>query len=189
MGEDTKPQRTLSWRNWACSRDGCWKKAAVAETKAKRSLTPKGTKPRVEQTAPLPTRVPRGRIGSRIAIRVWIRDEGKCVHCQKELTPDTVTFDHVIPVSHGGRCYAKNLVLSCHRCNHRRGNKPLLKLQILKGKDIVNEEQIREAFEKSREIVATIRTGGECASQGAGGHADHDGGENGSPRAYHHCDQ
>ena len=179
MSEDAKPQRTLSWRNWACSNDGCWKKAAVAETKAKRNRTPKGTKPRVKDTPPLPTRVLRGRPSPRTAIQVWIRDEGKCTHCQKELTPETLTFDHVIPVSHGGRSYAKNLILSCERCNRRRGNKPLLKLQILKEKDIVNESQIREAFEKSREIVASIRTGGEYASPGARGYADSDGGESG----------
>ncbi len=178
---DTEPQRKMSWRDWDCAGKGCWKKAAIAETKAKRTLSPKGTKPikrRVEPTAPLPTRVPRGRPSPRTAVQVWIRDEGKCFHCQTELTPETLTFDHVIPVSHGGRSYAKNLVLSCNRCNRRRGNQPLLKLQTLKERDIVDETEIREAFEKSREIVATIRTGGELASHGAGGHADHAGGEN-----------
>ena len=170
------------WGGWDCDSHGCWKKAAVEETKARRTLTPKGTEPggpRTERTAPLPTRAPRGRAGPRTAILIWIRDEGKCVHCQTKLTPETVTFDHLIPVSHGGRSSIQNLALSCQRCNRRRGNEPLVKGRALKGKNIVNETEIREAFEKSREIVASIRTGGGLASQGVGGRADHDGGESG----------
>lgn len=61
------------------------------------------------------------------------RDGGEhCFYCKHPLKykKETekyrkATFDHVIPVSLGGRTYAlENLVLSCAPCNEKKANNP-----------------------------------------------------------------
>lgn len=45
-----------------------------------------------------------------------------CVYCKKNLTVETMTCDHLIPVSKGGTDRRKNLVPACTDCNFLRGN-------------------------------------------------------------------
>ena len=40
-----------------------------------------------------------------------------CYYCKKALSPETVTMDHVIPVSLGGHTSKGNVVPSCKTCN------------------------------------------------------------------------
>lgn len=48
-----------------------------------------------------------------------------CQVCGKELTKDTVTIDHIVPVSKGGTNDSANLQPLCRPCNTRKGNRPL----------------------------------------------------------------
>lgn len=67
----------------------------------------------------------RHRIGWTIAVRVWLRDEGRCVYCGVEVTPAPLlepdkkpaTMDHIVPKSRGGQGTYENLVLACPDCN------------------------------------------------------------------------
>jgi len=52
---------------------------------------------------------------SRIHFYGW-----RCFYCHLELTPRTVTQDHVKPVSHGGSEWPANLVPACAKCNRRK---------------------------------------------------------------------
>lgn len=45
-----------------------------------------------------------------------------CVYCPTKLTLQTVTFDHLIPKSKGGKKGRRNLVPACHDCNNARRN-------------------------------------------------------------------
>jgi 5-methylcytosine-specific restriction endonuclease McrA len=56
---------------------------------------------------------------------VWLRDEGKCQYCFKNVTFSTFTIDHVIPKTHGGQTCWNNVVTSCYSCNQKKGNKSL----------------------------------------------------------------
>jgi 5-methylcytosine-specific restriction endonuclease McrA len=47
---------------------------------------------------------------------------GHCHYCGKEAT---LTLDHVIPVSKGGRHSKDNVVAACGHCNYSKGNKTL----------------------------------------------------------------
>lgn len=47
----------------------------------------------------------------------------RCVYCKKELTPKTLTQDHVKPISKGGSDWASNLVPACKPCNSSKSNK------------------------------------------------------------------
>lgn len=50
---------------------------------------------------------------------VFKRDRNRCVYCG---TRDTLTIDHVIPKSMGGRDAWDNLVTACQKCNSKKGN-------------------------------------------------------------------
>jgi len=54
---------------------------------------------------------------------VFLRDNGKCLYCGKQVTLSTFTFDHVIPRKLGGKSGWLNVVVSCERCNNRKGGK------------------------------------------------------------------
>jgi 5-methylcytosine-specific restriction endonuclease McrA len=49
-----------------------------------------------------------------VRIKVWRRDNGKCVKCG---TRQNLEFDHVIPVLNGGSHSARNIELLCENCN------------------------------------------------------------------------
>lgn len=52
---------------------------------------------------------------------LFLRDNGKCQYCNAGLSLKTSTIDHIIPKSRGGRHEWKNVVLSCSRCNQKKG--------------------------------------------------------------------
>lgn len=54
---------------------------------------------------------------------LYLRDNGKCQYCNISVSIKTGTIDHVIPKSRGGTHCWENIVLSCARCNQKKGNK------------------------------------------------------------------
>lgn len=53
---------------------------------------------------------------------LFLRDSGECQYCEIRLSLKSCTIDHVIPRSRGGRHEWKNVVLSCTRCNQKKGS-------------------------------------------------------------------
>ena len=45
-----------------------------------------------------------------------------CWWCRQDLPQTNLTFDHLLPQSHGGSDSFENLRLSCFPCNNSRGN-------------------------------------------------------------------
>lgn len=61
----------------------------------------------------------------RLRNRLW-RKNPECFWCGVHTihqinSPLQATLDHVIPISWNGKDAASNIVLSCHKCNQRRG--------------------------------------------------------------------
>lgn len=56
---------------------------------------------------------------------IWLRDEGCCQYCHKEVEIKGFTIDHVIPKSKGGKSVWDNVVVSCYNCNQKKGEKSL----------------------------------------------------------------
>ncbi|MBD3418680.1 MAG: HNH endonuclease [Chitinivibrionales bacterium] len=54
---------------------------------------------------------------------VFLRDKGECCYCNKQVTLANFTFDHVVPKCMGGRSEWANVVVSCMRCNSKKGGK------------------------------------------------------------------
>lgn len=56
---------------------------------------------------------------------LWHRDQGVCQYCDRPVTISTATIDHVIPKSKGGCHTWENLVISCAKCNGKKGSRLL----------------------------------------------------------------
>jgi 5-methylcytosine-specific restriction endonuclease McrA len=53
---------------------------------------------------------------------VFLRDCFTCQYCG-DTNRETLTFDHVVPRSHGGRTSWTNIVAACSKCNLRKGGR------------------------------------------------------------------
>jgi len=54
---------------------------------------------------------------------VFIRDQFQCQYCGVHCRPTTITIDHVLPRSRGGKLSWDNVVAACHICNRRKGDR------------------------------------------------------------------
>lgn len=54
---------------------------------------------------------------------LYARDLHMCAYCGDELPPRSLTIDHVMPRSRGGKNTWVNTVSACKPCNVRKGNK------------------------------------------------------------------
>lgn len=54
---------------------------------------------------------------------VLARDRWKCQYCSASITVASMTQDHVVPRSQGGRTCWENIVASCAACNVRKADK------------------------------------------------------------------
>jgi len=84
--------------------------------------------PRVEYRAPSVIRLqhmvrrprPRVKLSRR---EVFSRDRHTCQYCGDSLPTSELTFDHVVPVAHGGRKDWENIVTCCVSCNRKKGGR------------------------------------------------------------------
>lgn len=53
---------------------------------------------------------------------VMLRDHFACQYCETGINMKTVTMDHVLPISRGGKTNWENIVAACGGCNGRKGN-------------------------------------------------------------------
>lgn len=54
---------------------------------------------------------------------IYARDEFTCQYCSRVFATYDLTFDHVVPVSKGGRKDWENIVTCCVACNRRKGGR------------------------------------------------------------------
>ena len=54
---------------------------------------------------------------------LFVRDGNTCLYCGNPFADGELTRDHVVPTSRGGRDTWDNVVASCRRCNHLKGNR------------------------------------------------------------------
>lgn len=66
---------------------------------------------------------------------VWLRDEGKCQYCSLLINSNEFTIDHIHPKCDGGKSTWENVVVSCYKCNQKKGQKTLKEsgLKLLKA--------------------------------------------------------
>ncbi len=54
---------------------------------------------------------------------IYARDSHACQYCGDSFSTSDLTFDHVVPVAHGGRKDWENIVTCCISCNRRKGGR------------------------------------------------------------------
>jgi len=54
---------------------------------------------------------------------LFARDANLCLYCGNEYGRHSLTRDHVVPVSRGGRDVWENVVCACFHCNSRKGGR------------------------------------------------------------------
>jgi 5-methylcytosine-specific restriction endonuclease McrA len=54
---------------------------------------------------------------------IYARDNHTCQYCNGVFSTADLTFDHVVPVSQGGRKDWENIVTCCVRCNRQKGGR------------------------------------------------------------------
>ena len=54
---------------------------------------------------------------------LFARDAQLCLYCGHEFSRPSLTRDHVLPLSKGGRDIWENVVTACYHCNSRKGNR------------------------------------------------------------------
>jgi len=85
--------------------------------------------------------------------RLLERDNYSCQYCNRDLTKNTVTIDHVIPQSKGGPHKWTNVVASCVTCNTTKGSKSLAQFKKVTGKYL---KKIPEAPAREFAIVIAV---------------------------------
>ncbi len=56
---------------------------------------------------------------------VFHRDDFSCQYCLGRFGMGDLTFDHVVPLSRGGKTCWENIVTCCRACNSQKGSKTL----------------------------------------------------------------
>jgi len=54
---------------------------------------------------------------------VQLRDLFTCQYCAKPFSQSTLTLDHVVPISKGGKTSWTNIVTACNPCNSSKSNR------------------------------------------------------------------
>jgi 5-methylcytosine-specific restriction endonuclease McrA len=54
---------------------------------------------------------------------IYARDGHRCQYCGDGFSTTDLTFDHVVPVAHGGRKDWENIVTCCIGCNRKKGGR------------------------------------------------------------------
>ena len=67
--------------------------------------------------------IPAARKPAFTRFNVFLRDAFSCQYCGGRHPTQDLTFDHVIPLSRGGRTTWENVVTACGGCNLRKGSK------------------------------------------------------------------
>lgn len=61
---------------------------------------------------------------------VFYRDDFRCQYCLDQLPMSELTFDHVLPLSRGGKTTWENIVTCCKPCNSKKGAQTLIEARM-----------------------------------------------------------
>lgn len=59
-------------------------------------------------------------------IHIYSKVNGLCHYCDKPITFEEMTKEHIVPKSKGGTKKLSNMALACIKCNRKRGNENYL---------------------------------------------------------------
>lgn len=59
---------------------------------------------------------------TRVRRAMWEQQQGRCFYCEQEVALEHAEFDHIVPISKGGKNGQYNLVIACGACNRKKDN-------------------------------------------------------------------
>jgi len=83
---------------------------------------------------------------------LYIRDLYTCQYCNTPYTKQSLTLDHVIPISKGGTTEWNNIVAACNPCNSKKGNRT-----DIKPKNMPHQPDYYELVAKRKQLDFDIR--------------------------------
>ena len=84
------------------------------------------------------------------------RDSNRCIYCLKHVTPEKSVLDHIVSLAKGGDNSYRNIGVSCHDCNSRKGESdPIDFARSLYRNDILSESE----FQERKEYIEKVRAG------------------------------
>jgi hypothetical protein len=84
------------------------------------------------------------------------RDSGRCIYCLKRVTAEKCVLEHIKSQARGGDNSYRNIGVSCHDCNSRKGETDALDfIRNLYRNDILTEAE----FHERKEYIDKITTG------------------------------
>jgi len=84
------------------------------------------------------------------------RDSGRCIYCLKKVTAEKCVLDHIKSQARGGNNSYRNIAISCHECNSRKGEIEAIDfIRSLYRNDILTEVE----FHERKEFIEKITTG------------------------------
>lgn len=63
-----------------------------------------------------------------------------CYYCQKEISRQEVTLDHIVPISRGGRSTQGNCVPACTDCNEKKRSLTAFEWEALRNSPKISSE-------------------------------------------------
>ena len=88
-------------------------------------------------------------------LRIFERDEYRCVYCGAQFAAEELTIDHVQPRVHGGDRSEGNLVTACGTCNTLKGHRRLS--DFLRDEGVARENFFRHAVHVWPRILRLLR--------------------------------
>ncbi|HEX8288032.1 MAG TPA: HNH endonuclease [Pyrinomonadaceae bacterium] len=129
----TQEERREFYRRYDTPKNRAKKNAAARERKRKANMSPEEWRAFLDRSRDSRTKQRmRRRAREKAAVvipftkgEIIARDGCECYLCNKELTYETATIDHVIPLSRGGWHCPSNAKIACEFCNKSKGKKTL----------------------------------------------------------------
>ncbi len=84
------------------------------------------------------------------------RDSNRCIYCLKKVTAEKCVLDHIKAQAIGGDNFYRNIAISCHECNSRKGEVEAIDfIRSLYRNDILTEQE----FHERKEYIEKVTTG------------------------------
>jgi 5-methylcytosine-specific restriction endonuclease McrA len=117
----TYPLKTLSWRDALSAVMA--NRMDVVEEHDYEVYSAKGKGWRLPSVVALRRYQSQNRAVSFTRMGIYVRDRFTCAYCGNKFSMRSLTFDHVVPSSKGGKTNWMNIVTACHSCNLKKGDK------------------------------------------------------------------
>jgi hypothetical protein len=94
--------------------------------------------------------------GRRYLTSLLERDGNRCIYCLKHLTSEKSVLDHIVSLAKAGDNSYRNIAVSCHDCNSKKGETDSVEfVRALYRSDVLTEAE----FQERKDYIQKVRSG------------------------------